>query len=101
MRNFINLSVCLLIAAIYFSGSSALAKESHGSCKKIKAACVQAGFVKGEAKRGKGLWMDCVNPIMQGTIAKKSVLPLPTVDPKWIEECKSKTPHFGSGAIGN
>lgn len=43
-------------------------------CKKIEAACGAAGFVKGEWKEGKGLFKNCMQPIMAGqTVAGVSV----------------------------
>ncbi len=74
---------------------------NEGPCKQIKEACTKAGFIKGEAKEGKGLWKDCIDPIMQGTTAKKSVLPLPSVDPSLVAACKAKRPKFGSGKVGD
>jgi hypothetical protein len=73
----------------------------NGPCEQIKNACSSAGFVVKEAKIGKGLWHDCVDPIMQGTTASKSVLPLPTVDPTVVAACKAKHPNFGEGKVGN
>ena|SRR6185437_6623853 len=70
-------------------------------CEQIRDACVSAGFVKNDAKVGKGLWVDCINPIIQGTTAKKSVLALPTVDPSVVTACKTKRPKFGHGKVGN
>ena len=35
-------------------------------CKKIMDACKSAGFVKGEWKQGKGLFKNCMQPIMEG-----------------------------------
>ena len=75
--------------------------EKEGPCKEIKDACLKAGFVQGEAKEGKGLWKDCINPLIQGTTAKKSVLPLPTVTPAVVAACKAKHPKFGEGKVGN
>ena len=69
-----------------------------GPCEQIVQTCEKAGFVKGEAKEGKGLWVDCIKPIMQGKPApQKSVMPLPTVDPNLVAQCKAKHPNFGEG----
>jgi hypothetical protein len=84
-----------LIAAAAFAGAN------PGPCEQIKQACTNAGFIKGEAKEGKGLWRDCIDPIVQGTTAKKSVLALPTVDPSVVSACKAKHPKFGEGKVGN
>ena len=93
------LASMITIASLSGLGTFALADE--GPCKQIKEACTTAGFIKGDAKDGKGLWMDCVNPIMQGTTAKKSVLPLPKIDAKVVADCKQKKPKFGEGKVGN
>ncbi|PWT76753.1 MAG: hypothetical protein C5B46_00730 [Proteobacteria bacterium] len=91
-----NLALILLVFA-----ANSLAEDTHvkeGPCKEIEEACQKAGFVKGEAKEGYGLWVDCIDPIMRGTAqpanAKK---PLPSVRADWISACKAKHPNFGQG----
>jgi hypothetical protein len=65
-------------------------------CDQIIHACKQAGFVEGDYKKGYGLWIDCIDPIMRGTkqpaIADK---PLPQVSSELIEACRQKDPKFG------
>ena len=65
-------------------------------CDQIIHACKQAGFVEGDYKKGYGLWIDCIDPIMRGTkqpaIADK---PLPQVSPELIEACRKNDPKFG------
>jgi hypothetical protein len=39
--------------------------EQH-PCHAIEAACKGAGFVKGGAAQGKGLWKDCIKPVLDG-----------------------------------
>lgn len=90
-----------LCTVLFSSAALADGAAPEGPCKQIKDACTNAGFIKGDAKDGKGLWMDCVDPLMQGTTAKKSVLPLPTVDPAVVTACKAKHPKFGQGKVGN
>ena len=92
-------SALIVVALTGVCMGTAFAEE--GPCKQIKDACTTAGFIKGEAKEGKGLWKDCVDPIMQGTTAAKSVLPLPKVDPAVVAACKAKKPKFGAGGVGN
>jgi hypothetical protein len=70
------------------------------NCAQVYQACQNAGFVVGEAKIGKGLWKDCVDPIMQGTTAKTATLPLPSVSAQVVSACKAHHPKFGSGSIG-
>ena len=73
-------------------------EKPEGPCKEIKDACEKAGFVKNEAKEGYGLWADCIDPIMKGTVqpgnAKK---PLPAVGAGLVNACKAKHPNFGHG----
>ncbi len=96
--------VLSIAAAVVFSTAGFAAEhEGHapGPCKEIVKACENAGFVKGEAKKGYGLWLDCVDPIMQGkTTVPGATKPLPAVDSKVVSECKAKNPKFGSGQVG-
>jgi len=54
-------------------------------CKQIEQACTSAGFVKGEAAQGKGLYKNCVQPILKG----QSVNGV-TVDPSVVSACKER-----------
>jgi hypothetical protein len=83
---------CLLMMTSLVSLSMAHANE--GPCRQIKKACENAGFVKG--KEGRGLWVNCIAPIMQGTVSQNSVLPLPADDPSLVAACKQKHPKFGT-----
>lgn len=92
MRTILALSVLLLAANTFAEDKP----DKEGPCKQIKEACEKAGFVKGQAKEGTGLWVDCIDPIMKGSAqpsnAKK---PLPTVSADAVSACKSKHPDFG------
>lgn len=60
-----------LIATMIVLGSvSAFAQgtapKGEHPCKQIQAACESAGFVKGEHKEKKGLFKDCMHPILAG-----------------------------------
>ena len=97
--------VLCVVAALVFSTAAFAApaqeEKAPGPCKQIVIACEKAGFVYGEAKKGYGLWLDCVDPIMQGkTTVPGATKALPTVDPKLVSECKAKNPKFGSGQVG-
>jgi hypothetical protein len=73
-----------------------------GPCKQIAQACMQAGFTKGDWKKGDGLWRDCVDPIVQGQAsAPGATKPLPSVDPNLVAACKAKHPKFGGGKVGS
>ncbi len=97
----------LLILSIFFVSTLALAQgaptgKAPGPCKQIAEACEHAGFVKGDWKKGDGLWRDCVNPIVQGqTSVPGSTKALPQVDASLISACKAKHPNFGHGKVGS
>ena len=94
------ISMFVLISSISF----AHAAGNPGPREQIKlcpAPETQASSSNDYAKQGKGLWMDCVNPIIKATTAKKSVLPFPSVDPSVVAACKAKHPKFGEGKVGN
>lgn len=82
----------LVMTLVLMSSVSAFANESHGGhggkdhpCAKIKAACESAGFKQGDHKDKKGLWKDCVDPVMEG----KSVAGV-SVAASDIDACKIK-----------
>jgi hypothetical protein len=67
-------------------------------CEQIVAACTSAGFVKGDAKLGYGLWRYCIDPIMRGTPQPANAdKPLPSLPPELVAACKQKDPNFGEG----
>lgn len=74
--------------------------RAAGPCQPVVQACKSAGFILGAWKQGKGLWVDCINPIMQGVTAPHATLALPSVPPAVIANCKAQRPHFGQGKIG-
>ena len=76
--------------------------EPPGPCKEIANACRNAGFIKGDWKKGDGLWRDCVDPIMQGkSSAPGGTKPLPTVNASLVSACKAKHPKYGAGKVGS
>ena len=101
MKKFSNLLGIALIS-LSFLATNLLAQTPAVAkpCQQIKEACVSAGFVKGEVKEGKGLWRDCVDPIIQGKADANAKIPLPKVDPSVVAACKQKHPKFGSGKVG-
>jgi hypothetical protein len=72
------------------------AEQEPRECDQIIHLCKQAGFVEGDYKKGYGLWLDCIDPIMRGTkqpaIADK---PLPEISAELIEACRQKDRNFG------
>lgn len=66
-------------------------------CEQIATLCKNAGFVAGEWKAGKGIFVHCVSPLMNGQKeAKGAKKPLPKVDKKLIEACRKEKPDFGT-----
>jgi hypothetical protein len=89
-------TLCTLIAGFALPWTAQSAEPA--TCKQIIAACTSAGFVKGDAKLGYGLWRDCIDPIMRGTTQPpKADKPLPVVPPELIATCKQENPNFGEG----
>ena len=78
------------------AASASHAAMARGPCEQITAACRDAGFVRGGAKAGNGLQVDCINPIMQGTTqTHRNSNPLPQVNPQVVAACKARNPGFG------
>src|SRR3954465_2079967 len=76
--------------------------EPPGACKQIAEICHNAGFIKGDWKKGDGLWRDCVDPIMQGkTSVPGATKPLPSIDGRLVADCKARHPKFGGGKVGS
>ena len=74
------------------------AYAADGACAQITKACEAAGFVKGAARSGAGLKVDCVDPILEGRPApRKASRPLPQVDPATVAECRAQNSSFGEG----
>ena len=57
----------IMMALVLLGSVSAMAQGESAPCKQIKSACESAGFVKGDHKKDqKGLYKDCVQPILAG-----------------------------------
>ena len=82
-------------------GISPTGKSGAGmssACAQVVRACATAGFGSGNGNEGKGLFTDCVDPVMQGRPQPHgAVIPLPKVDRQVIAECKRTNPEFGHG----
>ena len=62
----------------------------------VRVACVQAGFDPNGAKRGRGIMLDCIRPIMTETPQRKQATKaLPQIDPQAVAACKKRNPNFG------
>ena len=87
--------LCLAGAAVA-SAFAAQSAPGRRPCVDIRAACQDAGFVKGGAREGVGLFVDCVAPIMRGTPQRpKASKPLPSVDAELVAACQARHPNFG------
>jgi hypothetical protein len=74
----------------------AIAQQPPRPCAAIRQVCLQAGFVLNGARVGEGLFIHCINPIMQGRAQPtRATKPLPGVDPALIEACRARNPKFG------
>jgi hypothetical protein len=63
----------------------AAAPAAQHPCRVIEDACKGAGFVKGGAAEGKGLWKDCIQPVLGGkTVSGVNI----TADQ--VQACKAK-----------
>jgi hypothetical protein len=84
MKNQTRLSI--LSALVLASSAVAFSAFADEPCKQIKTACEGAGFTKGGHKTGnKGLFIDCMKPIMAG-----QSVPGVTVTPDQVTACKAK-----------
>jgi len=80
--------IVVLTGALSLADTStppATAGKKMGPCKQIIAACESAGFEKGMHKKdGKGLYKDCLDPILAG----QSVAGV-SVDPSLVPACQA------------
>lgn len=81
----------LLVAAIGVDAvESGFSVANPDPCEEIRAACRAAGFVEGAVRAGKGLVINCFEPIVHGVAQPRSAsLPLPRVNAQWVTECRA------------
>jgi len=72
----------LIVSMLFVVQGVALADHP---CKAIEEACKKAGFVRGEAKEGKGLFKNCMKPLMEGQAVAGVSVP-----PAEIQACQAK-----------
>jgi N-acetylglucosamine-6-sulfatase len=99
-RRLIAIRMFLPVCSVALSASMA----AQNPCAQIRAACQSAGYVQGGVKSGKGLQVDCVQPLLQGmTTNAKTGKPLPQVDPQLIAACRARNPNSAQsgGAAAN
>jgi len=83
---------CLLISYTAPSPAQAAAK-GMGPCEQIESDCKTNGYVAGEAGQGKGLWWDCMCPLIAPGFPEpsKNVLAVPS-DQSLVGSCQQH-PH--------
>ena len=85
----LSLGLCVALPAAAFAQAPA-APKAPGPCAQIVEACKSAGFVPGDATKGYGLWVDCVEPITNGTKPPSNTdKPLPAISPSVAAACKA------------
>ncbi|HXU71770.1 MAG TPA: hypothetical protein VN947_20695 [Polyangia bacterium] len=80
----------LLAAFMLLLASSAVAENDEPlprPCQTIATACEAAGYHRGGHKEGKGLWKDCVAPILDGR-----AIPGVTPNPDDVKACQARRP---------
>jgi hypothetical protein len=91
-------TLCSLMVGLALPVVAQAAGPPPGPCEQIVAACLNLGFVKGDAREGYGLFVDCINPIMRGTQQPtRADRPLPAVSPDVVAACRQLRPNFGEG----
>lgn len=82
-----NSQFAIVIAALVSSFAWANEQKSADQhpCKVIIEACKGAGFIKGGHKESKGLFKDCMGPILQG-----QSIPGVNVDSSVVQACQKK-----------
>ena len=90
------LHACCNIAGALVAVIISQAAFAQPACEQIATACRDAGFVQGRATTGDGLLVDCIEPIMQGSLQRRRASkPLPQIDPQLVATCKAVNPGFG------
>lgn len=77
------LMISVLFSSVAFSEDDAKTKE-EGPCKKVMDACKAADFAKGDHKMKKGLFKDCMQPILAG-----QSVPGVTIEADAVAACKA------------
>ncbi len=84
----LSLGLCVALPAAVLAQTPA--PRAPGPCDQILQACRSAGFVVGDATKGYGLWVDCYEPIVNGSKPPTNTdKPWPAVSPSVIEACRA------------
>lgn len=92
--SFLSLALLLSGSTLFAEGTMQPASPNSQKmihpCHQIKAACKAAGYFDGGHKTGKGLWLDCIQPIMAGkSVANVNVS---TAD---VQACQARKAEMG------
>jgi hypothetical protein len=82
------MKLIVLVGALSLGTPSFAEEPLPKPCQTIATACEAAGFHRGGHKEGKGLWKDCVAPILDGR-----TIPGVTVAPDDVKACQAKRPR--------
>jgi hypothetical protein len=92
MGVFMKLVRVLVLGLVCFFGGRGFAAGGGEPCKHILAACEAAGFAKKHHKEKKGLFKDCLQPILAGS----SVAGV-TVSPDDVKACNDRKARHHRG----
>jgi len=82
---------CFFPVGQAFAEPSAVSPGAQHPCKTLRAACGAAGYVKGGFKQGKGLFRNCMKPLLSG-----SSVPGVSVSAEDVQACKARKAHRDS-----
>lgn len=89
MKNLVLFFCVLSLSSVGYSEDQA---KEEGPCKKVMDACKAADFAKGDHKMKKGLFKDCMQPLLAGQpVAGVTVEAEAIAACKAIKEAKHKT----------
>jgi hypothetical protein len=77
--------ISLVMASTFAFADGSAPVNLKRPCMQIEQACTAAGYVKGEAKEGKGFHKNCMRPILKG-----QSVPGVSVNPSVVQACVAK-----------
>lgn len=77
--------IALSLMSLFTATVPAEEKEMPGPCHRIRVACESVGYAKGKHKPNKGLYVDCMKPVISG----QSISGI-KVKPADITDCKKQ-----------
>jgi hypothetical protein len=94
------MSGMFLLAVVSLGVNSQAQAAGAGPCQQIENDCKTNGYIAGEAKLGKGLWWDCMCPLIAPGFPEpsKNVLAVPS-DQGLVPACRQHP--FGQKILTN